>query len=193
MNRQPEITAQTRQNLIDAFWSLYCEKRIEKITVKEITVKAGYNRGTFYEYFVDVYDVLDQIENALIPRQMNELPPASIDLNGIGLPLDLFLKLYEENGKFYSVLLGDKGDPAFASRLKEAVKPLLLSELSKQSNLPEIELDYILEFMLSSMIGILSYWFKKGKSLPPEKLLGLIYDLMNHGVMKWISMNDKPF
>jgi hypothetical protein len=105
----------------------------------------------------------------------------------------MFLKLYEENGKYYSVLLGDKGDPAFASRLKEAVKPLLLSELSKQSNLPENELDYILEFMLSSMIGILSYWFKKGKSLPPEKLLGLIYDLMNQGVMKRFSMNDKPF
>jgi AcrR family transcriptional regulator len=61
MNRQPEITAQTRQNLIDAFWSLYCEKRIEKITVKEITIKAGYNRGTFYEYFVDVYDVFETI------------------------------------------------------------------------------------------------------------------------------------
>jgi AcrR family transcriptional regulator len=192
MNKQPEITAQTRQNLIDAFWSLYSEKRIDKITVKEITVKAGYNRGTFYEYFVDVYDVLDQIENALIPKQINELPPASIDLDGIGLPMDLFLKLYEENGKYYSVLLGEKGDPAFASRLKEAVKPILLSELTKQSRLLEIELDYVLEFILSSMIGILSYWINKGKSLPPEKLLGLIYDLMNQGVMKRFSMNDKP-
>ena len=47
MNKQPHITTQTKQNLIDAFWALYCEQRIEKITVKEITNKAGYNRGTF--------------------------------------------------------------------------------------------------------------------------------------------------
>ena len=76
MNKQPEVTAQTKQNLIDAFWSLYCEKRIEKITVKEITQMAGYNRGTFYEYFTDVYDVLDQIELSLVPT-LNELPPTT--------------------------------------------------------------------------------------------------------------------
>ncbi|QNO15346.1 TetR/AcrR family transcriptional regulator [Alkalicella caledoniensis] len=73
MNKRTEITAQTKQNLMDAFWNLYCEKRIEKITVKEITNKAGYNRGTFYEYFTDVYNVLDEIENSLIPS-LDELP-----------------------------------------------------------------------------------------------------------------------
>ena len=54
MNKRIEITAQTKQNLIDAFWSLYTEKRIEDITVKDITHKAGYNRGTVYEYFPSV-------------------------------------------------------------------------------------------------------------------------------------------
>lgn len=36
-----EITVQTRQNIIDAVWSLCCEKRIEKITVKEIASLKG--------------------------------------------------------------------------------------------------------------------------------------------------------
>ena len=61
MKKQPEITVQTKQNLTDAFWQIYCTKRIDKITVRDITTKAGYNRGTFYEYFRDVYDVLEQI------------------------------------------------------------------------------------------------------------------------------------
>lgn len=66
--------ASTHQSLIDAFWELYTQKRIDKITVREITAKAGCNRGTFYEYFLDVYDVLEQIENGLIP-EIDELPP----------------------------------------------------------------------------------------------------------------------
>lgn len=37
MKKQPEITKQTKQNLADAFWQIYCKKRIEKITVKDIT------------------------------------------------------------------------------------------------------------------------------------------------------------
>jgi AcrR family transcriptional regulator len=82
----------TKQNLIDAFWALYCEKRIEKITVKEITQKAGYNRGTFYEYFTDIYDVLNQIEESLIPT-LDELPPITMADRNIGMPIDMFMKL----------------------------------------------------------------------------------------------------
>ena len=51
MGKYEEVSARTRQNLMDAFWELYCEKRIEKITVREITAKAGYNRGTFMNTF----------------------------------------------------------------------------------------------------------------------------------------------
>ena len=66
MKKQPEITAQTRERLIEAFWSLYREKKIEQITIKQITDLAGYHRSTFYEYFVDIYDVLNQLEDDLL-------------------------------------------------------------------------------------------------------------------------------
>jgi len=59
MKKREHITRQTKQNIVDAFWELYCEKRIEKITIKDITIKAGYNRSTFYEYFNDSYEVLE--------------------------------------------------------------------------------------------------------------------------------------
>ncbi len=36
MNKHQERSSQTRQNLLDAFWELYCVKRIEKITVRDI-------------------------------------------------------------------------------------------------------------------------------------------------------------
>jgi len=186
MKKQPEITAQTKQNLVDAFWSLYCEKRIEKITVKEITQKAGYNRGTFYEYFIDVYDVLEQIEQSLIP-ELHELPPITMPNQNMGMPLDMFLKLYEQNSKYYSVLLGDNGDPAFASKLKNSTKPVLKQAFSKNLDLDPVEFDFILEYVLSAMIGIMSYWFRQNKVMPAEDLIALMYDLMEHGVMKRLS------
>lgn len=182
MYKQPEVTAQTKQNLMDAFWSLYCEKRIEKITVKEIAQKAGYNRGTFYEYFVDVYDVLEQLELSLIPA-LDELPPITISNGDMGMPLDMFLKLYEQNSKYYAVLLGDSGDPAFAGKLKNLTKPVLKQAFSKNRDIDPVEFDYILEFTLSAMIGIMSYWLRQDKELPAERLVGLVYDLMQNGAM----------
>jgi AcrR family transcriptional regulator len=185
VNKQPEITAQTKQNLIDAFWFLYCEKRIEKITVKEITQKAGYNRGTFYEYFTDVYDVLEQIEQSLIPS-LEELPPISLPQGNMGMPLDMFMTLYDQNSKYYSVLLGDNGDPAFASKLKNSIKPMIKQAFSADYAANDIEFDFLVEYVLSASIGIMSYWFRQNKALPAEDLISLMYDVMENGVMKRI-------
>lgn len=183
MSKRIEITAQTKQNLIDAFWSLYCENRIEKITVKDITNKAGYNRGTFYEYFTDVYDVLEQIENTLIPS-LDELPPVTTPAGSFGMPMDTFFDLYKQNSKYYSILLGEGGDPAFASKLKNSIKPVIMQFLDNNPNVDRKELDYILEYTLSAMIGIMSYWFKQSEPLSNEKMHELIYRLMEQGVIK---------
>lgn len=187
MRKQTQITAQTKQNLMDAFWSLYCEQRIEKITIKEITNKAGYNRGTFYEYFTDVYSVLEHIENSLIPN-LNELPPVQTPSGSMGMPLDTFFELYKKNNHYYSVLLGEKGDPAFASKLKNAIKPNLMNAFAVKQSVNLIKLDYIIEYVLSSMIGIMSYWFKQADRIPSEELFELISQLMEHGVIKQLPL-----
>lgn len=187
MNKRTEITAQTKQNIIDAFWDIYCEKRIEKITVKEVSHKAGYNRGTFYEYFTDVYDVLDLIENSLIPS-LNELPPVNTPKGTIGMPLDVFLSIWEKNAKYYSVLLGDKGDPAFVSKLKNSIKPTIMKAFEDNEKMNKVELDYILEYTLSAMIGIMSYWFRKEDEITRDDLFKLIHKLMEEGLIKHLPL-----
>ena len=187
MSKRVEITAKTKQNIIDAFWSLYCDNRIEKITVKDIANKAGYNRGTFYEYYKDVYDVLEDIENSLIPT-LNELPPVSIPTGNLGMPMDAFFQVYKQNSKYYSVLLGENGDPAFASKLKNSIKPTIMQIFASKPNVDQKELDYILEYTLSAMIGIMSYSFKQTNALTNDKLHELITRLMEEGVMKQLPL-----
>ena len=66
MKKQPQVTEQTRANLRQAFWELYAERPVEKISVREITDRAGYNRATFYLYYHDVYELLDEIEDTVL-------------------------------------------------------------------------------------------------------------------------------
>lgn len=175
MKKQPEITAQTKQNLIDAFWSIYCEKRIDKITIKEITVKAGYNRGTFYEYFLDVYDVLEQIENALLPDPQT-MPPINLQ-DSSPFSVDEFFKRYEEHSKYLTVLLGDKGDPSFQRKMKNSVKPKLKAALIAKGAKDDFRLDYMLEYNISALYGVLSYWFSQQEKPSAEDFLALVYEL----------------
>ena len=47
----------------EAFFSILKQKPLSKVTVKEICTAAGVNRSTFYKYYKDTYDLLEQIED----------------------------------------------------------------------------------------------------------------------------------
>lgn len=183
MTKNPAVTAQTKQNLIDAFWEIYCAKRIEKITVKEITVRAGYNRSTFYEYFTDVYDVLEQMEEGLISK-LEELPVKQLSSTDHHFPFEALVNVYAEHSKYLAVLLGDHGDPAFHAKIKGSIKPKLKEALIMQGATDDYELDYTLEYALSAMIGVLSYWFNHDSAPSIEKLMELLEGLSSDGVMR---------
>ena len=179
MKKQPQITAQTRENLIQAFWSLYCRKKIEHITIKDITDKAGYHRSTFYEYFVDIYDVLNQLENTLLAYiKMNIIKNLEAGLN------DDFTQnianIYEEKGNYLSVLLGENGDPQFVQKLKAIMRPVLTNTFGLPEN--NIHTSYIFEFGLSAIIGTLTHWYNQEKEIPSQELARLIRSMLQTGV-----------
>ncbi|TDL32794.1 TetR/AcrR family transcriptional regulator [Jeotgalibacillus sp. S-D1] len=183
MKKNPAITAQTKQNLNQAFWELYCMKRIDKITIKEITMRAGYNRSTFYEYFSDVYDVLEQLEERLIAN-LQELPVQQLSSQKDPFPLEALVSMFSHHSKYLVVLLGDQGDPAFQGKIKASMKPMIKEILIAQGARDDFELEYTLEYALSAMIGVLRYWFSQEEPPSIEKLVELLTELSDEGIMK---------
>lgn len=51
----------TKAAIIKSFSKLLDQKSFEKITVKDIVEDCGVNRKTFYYYFADIYDLLEQV------------------------------------------------------------------------------------------------------------------------------------
>lgn len=189
MKKRPDITQQTKNNIMEAFWELYKNKRIEKITIKEITTLAGYNRSTFYEYFTDVYDVLEQLEDRILPN-LEELPP--IKIVDFTKQIDSIIQLYQERKEYYNVLLGDKGDPAFQDKMKKTIKPLLLESIGNIEDEHKNALDYGLEYTLSAMIGVMSYWFRHENPIPMEELIAIIYELSKNNMIQKLTNNINP-
>ena len=180
MKKNPKATALTRENLMQAFWSLYCQKKIDHISVKELTDKAGYHRSTFYKYFVDIYDVLDQWEDSLI-QHLEEKVLNSLEVDQNNDILQTLADFYESMGKYLTVLLGKKGDPHFAQKLKAVMR----SALIKPFGLPETDIHtaYILEFGLSAIIATITYWYQNNKNLPSKELISLLRSMLANGVL----------
>ncbi len=190
MKKQPEVTEQTKKNIMDAFWMIYLQKRIDKITVKEIMDKAGYNRGTFYVYYNDVYDVLAQLEQKILPKLDFEeaIKSHKNAVNDIRATLDGFIKLYEEHGEYYSVLLSEKGDPYFAFQFKQWLRPVLELFLQGHGISMNIEKTYVIEYMVSALMGILTLWFARKKDLSIRRLMDIINELSTKGVLQVLLM-----
>lgn len=181
MKKQPEITEATRRDFISAFCDCYAERPIEKITVKEVAERAGYSRVTFYNYFNDVYDLLEQIEDEFISQIAN----------GIGRSIEAdrdfrnfvyaFQKLIAENEFYSQIFLKNSRHSHFFVRLKDRIIPVALKSLGLSSE--QRSAVYALEFYLPGMISMISCWLKNDRDMPAEDLAELVRGILQDGLL----------
>ena len=182
MNKQPEITRRTKQKLADAFCELYQQKPLEKISIREITESAGYNRSTFYQYFVDIYDILDCVETDLMNVIRGSVREGNVSVHSPDA-LSLF---FEQNEVRLKAVFGDYGCFHFLERLKKViVSDPRLDDLQ----IPDEEMPYYLEFHLSTTLSLFRLWLKRGRDIPQETLFAIIHQVYTKGISIGASTN----
>ncbi|MBA4376045.1 MAG: hypothetical protein C0401_07735 [Anaerolinea sp.] len=126
--------------------------------------------------------MLEVIENLSLPT-LDELPPLTDVNTNSPTFINSFIVLYQEKYKYYNHLLGDNGDPAFQRKLKNSLKSSIIRALEIKGNIDLVEIDFMLEYILSEMIGILIYKFQQKPNLPEEKIVSLQYTLMQDNMV----------
>ena len=184
MKKQPEITTQTRKNLIEAFWRLYSQKQIDHISIKEVTDKAGYHRSTFYEYFVDIYDLLNQLEDEVVAKMKAEVIQSLGVENNDNL-VQILADRYAAQGEYLRVLLGENGDPRFAKKIKAVMSSALINRFGLSEN--DIHTAYMLEFGLSAIISTMTYWYQTNKNIPSKEFIIFVRSMLMSGVFPLIQ------
>lgn len=187
MNKQPEVTERTKKKLIEAFWELFKEKRIEKISIGAITKQAGYNRGTFYEYFTDIYDLLSQAEDELLNSLQTQI--GQYVERGAARNLSDFTRCIVEvfsgcNDRFY-LLISPDGDPTFHTKMREKLKHNLFRMMGNDIAMDTQE--YLITYVIASVTGLFSHWYTSGKKKKLEELITLIQQLVCNGVFEYLG------
>lgn len=182
MKKQPEITEKTRQTFIDVFCELYSQKPIEKISIQEIANKAGYNRSTFYQYFTDIYELLDYIENNILSYIKEEL--AKKELSTYSVQHAFHCLEDEEYLSVIKALLGDYGSIRFLERLK---REMTLDRM--ELNFPQNNSisPYLMEFQIATSLALFRLWLQREKDLPPEEFFKLADNLYTTGVTSYFN------
>lgn len=185
MKKQPEITDATREAFVRAFCEFYVERPIEKITVKDISAKAGYSRTTFYNYFKDPNDVLEYIENEFIMYLEKNIVLNIQKDRSLGDFVLLFVKMVQEQEQYSHVLLTNPNNAQFITRLKNAVLPAVLSAFGQSTENKKAV--YAFEFYIPGVISIISRWMQNKQDMPVEDLAGIVQGILKGGVLPQLN------
>lgn len=172
----------TKRALIDAFVELYEHDPVDRITIGEITHRAGFNRGTFYTHFKDVYDILEQAEDLVLDefeRTCSGMMPGGLTTTGSQEFFQVLVSVFNREETIISVVLR-RGSWHFRHRLIERVRRHLLKGAPVPAE-AAWRIDYALEYHINAIIDVLTYWDSQGQILPKEDLFALLIQLADTG------------
>ena len=185
-NRKESRSVLRTQNLLkNGLTDLMKQKTLQKITVKELTDYVNLNRGTFYLHYKDIFDLMDQIENAMLQDfvTINQTHKV-LDMNGHPYPLlrDLFTFL-KENAEFTRILIIDNRDQNFVDKIKDILKQRCMTDWHYLfSDYSEQKSELYSSYVIYGCIGMIDNWLKNGLRETPEELAAYADDVILQGL-----------
>ena len=183
VNANDRRVKRTKKLLRDSLFSLLQKKSINEITVTELTDVADINRATFYFYYTDIFDMLNQIQDEAYELFEDVLQGA----DECAATPEAFVK-YVEN-----ILNFCKQNTAIArfvitreynnNKVLTKIKKLLAKNVpvAKEQYAQDDPRRFILNFALNSLTGTVVDWMDDGMVIPPNVMAEFITDMYING------------
>ncbi len=176
IRKEDRRVRRTKKLLTQALTELMQQKQVKEITVKELTDLADINRGTFYLYYKDIYDMLESIEDNLF-QALNDILERHEEENVVQetepILIDL-LSFIEENQEMVRVLLSPHGDMNFLHRLNDVLREKCLQFVRRVApEEGETQFDYQYSFVIFGTAGLIRAWVNRNCSEPVDQIARL--------------------
>lgn len=174
--------------LAESFKEIASSKAIEKITIKEITDRAGVIRPTFYNHFQDKYELMEWIIRTELIQPMKPLLKEYRFTEALNLPFDALL----ESREYYTQAAKLEGQNSFEDTLRAQISALILEcipEQKIQAKLPYAWLsprrtaDYFAAVISDAVMS----WILSGMNAPKDEFIDVFMNLCFHSVADLVS------
>ncbi len=164
--------------LAESFKELALKQPIEKITIKEITDRAGLIRPTFYNHFQDKYELLEWIITTELLKPVEPLLQNGMVSESL---LILFTNI-ERDKEFYTRACRLEGQNSFESIVNTCVERTLLKIIreygaGKKPKYAWLTPERIAEYYAQSMCYVAIRWIQSGMTISAKELIE-IYNYM---------------
>ena len=181
MKKQPQVRERTREKMFDAFFKEYKENTLRGVTVGAVSRRANVNRSTFYEYFTDIYDLIDQAEDSLLTEMLSRI--MQLQKEGFNEQRQQLMvygeEIINEYGERLAILLGH-GDTGFSQKMIAAMKPVTTEIFHIDITDPKAEL--LISFILSGITDYITVWYNNGKPVAIHDMVAALQSIMAYSV-----------
>ena len=164
----------TQKAIFDALAELLTEKELEKITVKEIIEKADVSRVTFYNHYLDIFDLHEKYEESI----MLEIASLVLELDTVSYK-DFFTRLISyvnENRSSFIMIFNPGSTNKMRLQLENMIEGLLMQlYLEGNEGVKQNEaIGYMNYYRAQGMISIIQKWVRDGFKTPVEDLIQMM-------------------
>jgi AcrR family transcriptional regulator len=169
-------TLYSKKVIIDALLMLLQEKNLNKITVTDICKEADINRGTFYSYYNDPFDLMRSIEEEMIEKLMS-----TINISGdesLQNMLNEIFNLILENKEHCKIIFNEKTSSHVLSTILNSAYEKKIEDIKKQfPNANETQLEYYFTYITGGTIEIIRKWINDDMKIPTGEVIRILESL----------------
>ncbi|KOO51465.1 TetR/AcrR family transcriptional regulator [Viridibacillus arvi] len=163
-------TLYSKKVIIEAFLLLLQEKNLNKITVTDICKEADINRGTFYSYYNDPFDLMRSIEEEMIEKMMS-----AINITEEQNILNELLKLILINKELCKIIFNEKNSSHVLNTILNSVHDITIAEIKKHlPNADETHLEYFFTYSTGGIIEAIRKWINDDMKIPTEEVVKIL-------------------
>lgn len=154
----------TRKLLREALIDLIEERGFDRVTVGEICARALVSRAAFYRNYRDKYQLVEQI----FDEAMEALLGTVDDKTPAAQRWAAFFEHIDDYHRLYGTLLGRKGSPWFADRMRATLAAMAAEHLPAGGASPAADLvPTVLGAMFTQSI---TWWLDSGRPATPAEM-----------------------
>lgn len=153
----------TKSTLRACLFDLLENKKLSAVTVKELTEMADINRSTFYFYYKDIYDMMEQIQDEIYDVFLHEIIMQKCDFESIDqyvIYVQRFLDFCKDNFAECKFVISNDCNNILAEKIKKA----LLENVPDSADFFD-KSDaryYLTTYCISAIQGTILQWMQDG-------------------------------
>ena len=172
----------TKKALFDSLLQLLEKQPINKVSVSDLCALADVNRSSFYKYYSDPFDMLEQIERNFF-EDFSTTWNVYIAQHSFSEIVLVFVNKIFESQNFCRILFNPHRNTQLLEQLLQVAYSTCITDFKKRNpDADNSQLEYLYAFLVHGSLGIIKQWLNNNCEESPDIIADLIKQISTHGM-----------